>query len=91
VTTRRALDDEARRAASDLARRGLSRAPVGTDGLVDLVTNDALGLRRDPRVVRAASEALARAGLGAGGSRLLGGDDGEHRALEADLAAWLSE
>jgi 8-amino-7-oxononanoate synthase len=91
VTSRRALDDEARRAASDFARRGLSRAPVGTDGLVDLVTNDALGLRRDPRVVRAAGEALARAGLGAGGSRLLGGDDEAHRALEADLAAWLSE
>jgi 8-amino-7-oxononanoate synthase len=91
VTSRRDLDDEARRTAADLARRGLSRAVVATDGLVDLVTNDSLGLRRDPRVLAAAAAALAREGLGAGGSRLLGGDHAEHRALEADLARWTGE
>ncbi len=91
MTTRDALDAEARASAEGLARRGLARAPTGTDGLVDLVTNDYLGLRRDPRVVAAASAALSRAGLGTGGSRLLAGDDPEHRALEDAVARWLGE
>jgi len=82
------LDASARALVGVLAEAGRARAPTGVDGLVDLVTNDVLALRRDPRVVAAAVAALRRTGLGAGGSRLLGGDDEAHHALEAEAAAW---
>lgn len=88
MTSRAALDSEARALLADLASRGLSRAPTSTDGLVDLVTNDYLGLSKDPRVVEAAASALSRHGLGARGSRLLAGDSEEHRALEATFCEW---
>lgn len=88
MTARAALDAAAAAAAAALAAHDRARTPTGVDGLEDLVTNDVLALRRDPRVVRAAVETLRRAGLGAGGSRLLGGDDEAHRALEAEAAAW---
>lgn len=88
MTARADLDAGARAAVAALVAAGRARAPVGVDAPVDLVTNDVLALRRDPRVVAAAVAALVRAGLGAGGSRLLGGDDEAHRALEADAAAF---
>jgi 8-amino-7-oxononanoate synthase len=90
VTSRRDLDEAARRETEALAAAGLSRAPVAIDG-IDVLSNDALSLARDPRVVAAAQAALARGGRGAGGSRLLGGDREEHRALEAAVAAWVGE
>jgi 8-amino-7-oxononanoate synthase len=88
VTARADLDASARALVGVLAEAGRARAPTGATEGVDLVTNDVLALRRDPRVVGAAVAALRRAGLGAGGSRLLGGDDPAHRALEAEAAAW---
>jgi 8-amino-7-oxononanoate synthase len=91
VTARAGLEDSARSSVADLAGRGLARTPTSAGGGVDLVSNDYLGLRRDPRVVERAARSLAEAGLGAGGSRALGGDHPEHRALEAEVAAWQGE
>ena len=90
MTGRRDLDEAARRETTALAAAGLSRAPIAVEG-VDVLTNDVLSLRRDPRVVAAAQAALSGAGLGAGGSRLLGGDAEEHRLLETAVAAWVHE
>ncbi|HEY0699925.1 MAG TPA: aminotransferase class I/II-fold pyridoxal phosphate-dependent enzyme, partial [Micromonospora sp.] len=74
------------------ARAGLTRRlrPRGAgDPVVDLAGNDYLGLSRHPRVLAAASDALARYGLGATGSRLVRGSTDLHADLEAALAAWL--
>jgi 8-amino-7-oxononanoate synthase len=57
--------------------------------LLDLASNDYLGLSRHPAVVAAAQEAAARDGVGAGGSRLVTGTRSVHMELEAELAAWL--
>jgi 8-amino-7-oxononanoate synthase len=84
--TRGSLDRDARAEVDRLARLGLARAPTGAGAGLDLVTNDYLGLRDDPRVLAAARAALERRGLGAGAARLLGGDHPEHRALEAAFA-----
>jgi 8-amino-7-oxononanoate synthase len=52
---------------------------------VDLASNDYLGLSRDPRIVAAAHEALARYGASATASRLVTGTLPVHRDLEASL------
>lgn len=91
MTARAALDEAARREVEAMAAQHLARAPNGTDGRIDLVTNDYLGLRRDARVLAAATAALARSGLGAGAARLLGGDCEEHRRLEEAFARWQGE
>lgn len=52
--------------------------------LVNLCSNDYLGLANDPRL----AAALAGSDAGAGAARLLTGTRPEHVALEADLAAW---
>ncbi|MEW1954105.1 8-amino-7-oxononanoate synthase [Terrabacter sp. NPDC080008] len=52
---------------------------------VDLASNDYLGLSRDPRVVAAAHEALARYGASATASRLVTGTLPVHRDLEGAL------
>ena len=84
-------------------RRGLrSFAPAATaatldlatprsrsDPLLDLASNDYLGLSRHPEVVAAAQAAAASQGLGAGASRLVSGSRPVHGELEAALAAWL--
>jgi 8-amino-7-oxononanoate synthase len=69
-------------------------APDPQDGqpskpLLDLASNDYLGLSRHPEVVAAAQGASARDGVGAGGSRLVTGTRPVHMDLEAELAAWL--
>jgi 8-amino-7-oxononanoate synthase len=52
----------------------------------DFSRNDYLSLANDSRML----EALKRAkSVGAGGARLLGGNDREHALLEGELAAWL--
>jgi len=64
----------------------------GTEVLVDgrrlvmIGSNDYLGLAHDPRVLEAASGALARWGTGPGGSRFLCGNMAVHEALEERLA-----
>ena len=84
-------------------RRLRSYQPLGagqleaqpTDGedhrtpLLDLASNDYLGLSGHPELVAAAKAALHTDGVGAGASRLVSGSRPVHQALEASLAAWL--
>lgn len=66
------------------------RSPAGTpQPLLDLASNDYLGLSRHPAVVGAAQAAAAREGTGAGASRLVSGSRPVHHALESALAQWL--
>ena len=62
-------------------------AASSPDGVVNLASNDYLGLATDPRVVEAANEAAVRYGVGAGASRLVTGTSPVHEALEDELAA----
>jgi 8-amino-7-oxononanoate synthase len=83
-----------------LAAKGLRRSletigprqgpVVEVDGrrLVNLCSNDYLGLAADPRLRRAAADAALEDGAGAGALRLVAGDLPIHRRLEARLAAW---
>jgi 8-amino-7-oxononanoate synthase len=57
--------------------------------LLDLASNDYLGLSRHPAVVAAAQAAAAREGVGSGASRLVCGSRPVHAALERALAEWL--
>jgi|UniRef100_A0A7C3V6L8 8-amino-7-oxononanoate synthase len=61
---------------------------VGGRVLVNLSSNDYLGLSRDPRLIEAAREAAARWGVGAGASRLVAGHLALHREVEEKLAAF---
>lgn len=72
-----------------LRAQGLYRQVQRVDGaLLNLASNDYLGLTRHPRVVAAAVEALQRDGAGAGASRLISGHLGVHDELEQALAAF---
>jgi 8-amino-7-oxononanoate synthase len=77
-------------AAAERERAGLHRTlrprPAGGDGMLDLASNDYLGLTRDPRVTRAAADAALTWGGGSTGSRLVTGTTGLHAALEEALA-----
>jgi len=68
-----------------LIRRGTARGP-GPDEVLDLASNDHLGLARDPRVVEAGVAALRAYGAGATGSRLVTGTTHLHEQLEQALA-----
>ena len=57
--------------------------------LLDLASNDYLGLSRHPAVLAAAAAELQASGLGSGASRLICGSRPVHHALEQSLAAWL--
>ncbi|MER5633831.1 8-amino-7-oxononanoate synthase [Streptomyces nitrosporeus] len=81
------IDDEAgRRAAAGLVR-SLRPRPAEPD-LLDLASNDYLGLTRHPEVTAAAAEAALRWGAGATGSRLVTGSTTLHAELEDALAAF---
>jgi len=56
------------------------------DGLVDLASNDYLGLCGDPRLTAAAAAAAREWGTGSTGSRLVTGTTALHTRLEARLA-----
>ena len=75
--------------AEERERAGLRRTPVarpaGSD-LLDLASNDYLGLARDPRVVAAAVQAAQVWGAGSTGSRLVTGTTDLHVELEQALA-----
>ncbi len=58
--------------------------------LLDLASNDYLGLSRHPAVLAAAAAELQASGLGSGASRLICGSRPVHFALEQSLAAWLN-
>ena len=57
--------------------------------LLDLASNDYLGLGRHPQLLAAAHQALERDGVGSGGSRLVSGSRPVHSALERRLAGWM--
>lgn len=75
-----------RRSVVDTTR--LPGGRVRRDGrvLVDVSSNDVLGLSFDPAVQRAARDAIAACGTGAGGSRLVSGNHPLFDALEQKLA-----
>lgn len=95
------LEDEARQELAALEAAGRRRIPRVLDGaqgaraivdgreVVNFASNDYLGLAGDPRLVRAAQEALEVDGVGAGASRLIVGNHREHVELEAGVASWL--
>lgn len=74
----------AERERADL-QRTLRPRPADED-VVDLASNDYLGLGRHPRVRRAAADAALTWGAGAGASRLVTGTTELHTALERELA-----
>lgn len=61
---------------------------VGGQVLLNLSSNDYLGLAQDPRIIKAAQAAAAKWGAGAGASRLVVGHLGLHEEVEAHLAAF---
>lgn len=61
---------------------------VGGRPYLNLSSNDYLGLAADPRLSKAASEALGQLGVGSGASRLVVGDTAAHQALEQALATF---
>ncbi|WP_399237664.1 aminotransferase class I/II-fold pyridoxal phosphate-dependent enzyme [Synechococcus sp. CS-1328] len=67
----------------------LQDAQANAPPLLDLASNDYLGLARHPALARAATACLNEEGLGAGSSRLVCGSRPIHEALERALARWL--
>ncbi|OPG10878.1 8-amino-7-oxononanoate synthase [Microbispora sp. GKU 823] len=77
----------AEREAAGLRRTLRPRTP-DHDGLLDLASNDYLGLSRDARLVEAAVRATREWGAGSTGSRLVTGSTRLHAELEDRLAAF---
>jgi 8-amino-7-oxononanoate synthase len=71
-------------------RRALHPRTSGHGGLLDLASNDYLGLSRDPRLAAAAAAAAHEWGTGSTGSRLVTGSTSLHAELEGALAAFAS-
>ncbi|MFF8797655.1 8-amino-7-oxononanoate synthase [Streptomyces globisporus] len=81
------IDAEARhRAAAGLVRT--LRPRDAEPELLDLASNDYLGLTRHPEATAAAAAAAHRWGAGATGSRLVTGSTALHAELERELAAF---
>ena len=77
--------------AADLAQLSAQsrRRTLSKQAGLDFSSNDYLGLARSPLLADAAINALARGvAIGAGGSRLLRGNDLEHEELEAEAATF---
>ncbi|MDD7940574.1 8-amino-7-oxononanoate synthase [Actinomycetospora lutea] len=79
------LEETAAARAGAGLRRTL-RPREAADPVVDLASNDYLGLARDPRVVEAGAAALRTWGAGSTGSRLVTGSTRLHGELEDALA-----
>ena len=62
------------------------RVPVDGRSVVQLCSNDYLGLAAHPAVTRAAADAALEYGAGAGSARLIVGTAATHTALEHELA-----
>jgi 8-amino-7-oxononanoate synthase len=76
-------------ALADLEQRSLRRKRrVGSGALLNFCSNDYLGLKDHPEVVRAFVSAAERYGVGSGASHLVTGHGPEHQALEEELAAF---
>ena len=80
----RVRDALAAREAAGLQR--MLRPRAAGDGILDLASNDYLGLSTDPRVAEAAAAAARTWGAGSTGSRLVTGTTALHADLEASLA-----
>lgn len=78
-------DEAARRRAEAGLVRALRPRPAASD-LLDLASNDYLGLTRRAEVTEAAASAARRWGAGATGSRLVTGSTELHAELERELA-----
>src|SRR5260370_42050735 len=74
-----------RQVARDAARSPLAG---GSSTVVDLSSNDYLGLRNDPRVRAAAIRGIERYGVGSGGAREVAVGMGVVRELEERLARY---
>jgi 8-amino-7-oxononanoate synthase len=81
------LDERAAARRAQGLRRTL-RPRAAVEPLIDLASNDYLGLARDPRVVAGAVDAVRTWGAGSTGSRLVTGSTELHAELEAELAAF---
>jgi len=57
---------------------------------VDFSSNDYLGLASDRRLADASAAATIEHGAGAGGSRLISGNNPEHESLEAEVATFFA-
>lgn len=57
--------------------------------MINLASNDYLGMTQHPAVLEAATRALHDAGFGTGAGRVLSGTHRLHRELEARLADWV--
>ncbi|MES2496794.1 MAG: 8-amino-7-oxononanoate synthase [Pseudomonadota bacterium] len=80
--------DTHREALALIARRSRTRTLIARAGH-DFASNDYLGLSGSDELRAAVAAALDRGvAIGAGGSRLLRGNDPEHEALETDAAAF---
>ncbi len=83
------LDQALERGLEDLRRRGLyRRLRVVGSAVLNLSSNDYLGLASHPTVTGAATKALERYGCGASASRLISGTLNLHAELETELAAF---
>jgi 8-amino-7-oxononanoate synthase len=80
----RVRDLVAAREAAGLRR--VLRPRETADGVLDVASNDYLGLATDPRVAGAAAEAARSWGAGSTGSRLVTGTTRAHAELEHELA-----
>ena len=79
------IDDESRRREHAGLVRTLRPRAAGSD-LLDLASNDYLGLTSHPEVIEGAVRAARRWGAGATGSRLVTGSTELHAELEGELA-----
>ena len=92
------LDHMLQARIEDRARRGLHRrlrpieggsgprAIIDGRSVIQLCSNDYLGLAAHPTVTRAAADAALEYGAGAGSARLIVGTSAPHAALERDIA-----
>jgi 8-amino-7-oxononanoate synthase len=80
--------------AEALESRGLTRRlrpRPSSEVLIDLASNDYLGLARDPRVIEAAVAAVQEWGTSATASRLVTGTTALHAELESSLASYVGQ
>ncbi|CAM3363564.1 5-aminolevulinate synthase [Tsukamurella hominis] len=76
------------RRAGAFPAAAVGAAGSGDPDVVVWCSNDYLAMAQHPEVIAAAQAALAEYGVGAGGSRNIGGTNRETIALEAVLAEW---
>jgi 8-amino-7-oxononanoate synthase len=84
------LESQALRRRLQVVEEVLPGGKVRVQGkvLLNLSSNDYLGLSQDPRLIAAASAAGEKWGVGAGASRLVVGHLALHEAVETQLAAF---